>query len=98
MKKATKQELLEQALEQTEKYFNLVWYARSGKNLHIPAVIKEREKIEMKYPVEINLLTSKEGDWYHGFNSGCLASFRFILTSFEDSVEEAYEMFPELDS
>jgi len=89
MKKATKQELLKLSIEQAEKYCDLVWYARSK---------QKAKSFEEKYPNEIKALQGEYGDWYHGFNSGCLAAFRMILTGFENGIDEANKNFPELDS
>lgn len=38
------------------------------------------------------------GDWQHGFNSGCLAAFRYITLLIEEGKELAEEEFPDLDS
>ncbi len=97
MKKATKKEVLEMAIKQEEKYVELVWFARSGRNLHIPAVVLQRERIEKMYPEEVKKLQG-EWDWEHGFNSGMLAGMRLITSMMEVDVEHAEENFPELDS
>lgn len=98
MKKATKKEVLEMAIKQEEKYVELVWFARSGRNLHIPAVVLQRERIEKMYPEEVKQLQGESGDWAHGFNSGMLAGMRLITSMMEVDVEHAEENFPELDS
>jgi hypothetical protein len=98
MKKATKKEVLEMAIQQEEKYFDLVWFARSNKNSHIPLVMINREIIEANYPKEIEDLSGEYGDWSHGFNSGMLAGMRLIVSMMEYNTEEAIENFPELDS
>jgi len=98
MKKATKKQVLEHSVAMSQKYFDLVWYARSGHNAHLPYVEEERKKIEKLYSNEVNELSGDEADWTHGFNSGALAAFRFILTIMEEGIEEAYQDFPELDS
>ena len=73
-----------------------------------------------QYPNEINALMRDETNWTHGFNSGCLAAFRFCERALNPSMElddyfleelldedvfetdtpleEAEEMFPELDT
>jgi hypothetical protein len=98
MKKATKQQVLEMAVKQEEKYVELVWFARSGRNLHIPAVVIQRERIEGMYPEEVKHIQGESGDWAHGFNSGMLAGMRLITSMMEIDVEHAEENFPELDS
>jgi hypothetical protein len=41
--------------------------------------------VEERFPYEVERLTSPStGDFAHGFNSGCLAAFRFFLTALED--------------
>ena len=66
-----------------DKYCDLVWYARSGINLykHRPEVTEQvlniRAKVEEMYPKEIESY-HRNGDFNHGFNSGCLAAFRLI--------------------
>lgn len=98
MKKATKKEVLEMAMDYQRKYEELVWYARSGRNTHIPVVVTHRERIEGMYPKEVEDLSNESGDWFHGFNSGMLAGMRLITSMMEMSTEYATENFPELDT
>jgi hypothetical protein len=98
MKKATKQEVLEMAMTNEQKYENLVWYARSGKNIHIPAVMNYRTKLEEMYPKELEDLSGENTDWFHGFNSGMLAGMRLITSMMMIDTEHATENFPELDT
>ena len=98
MKKATKQQVLEMAIKQQSKYEELIWFARSGRNTHIPAVVTHRKRIKEMYPEEIELLSGESGDWAHGFNSGMLAGMRLITSMMELGQEFAEENFPELDS
>ena len=98
MKKATKQEVLKMAYEQQKKYEELVWFARSGRNAHMPVVKNHRERIEGMYPQEIRNLLGETGDWSHGFNSGMLAGMRLIVSMMEYNTEHAVENFPELDT
>jgi hypothetical protein len=100
MKKATKKEVLEMAIQKSEMYCDLVWLARvKPENYNaIPQVREHVKKISETYPDEVNNLNGEYGDFNHGFNSGCLAAFRMILTMMEYGVEESVEMFPELDS
>jgi len=75
------------------KYLSLVWYARSDPlNKRIQ---KNRAKIENSHPKEVAELKG-EGDvgdsnWHHGFNSGCLAMVRLVMT-------DNLEVFPDLDT
>lgn len=74
-----------------EKYFSLVWYARSEPKESafwetVPARIKDgalngQAKVEERYPDEIDELRGPEGSWSHGFNSGMLACLRLINTA-----------------
>ena len=89
--------------ENDEKYCSLVWYARANPKKHTgsikEAVLKGISEVENKYPKETDSF-NEEGanDWVHGFNSGMLASARLYLSMIEESVEQALEDFPELDS
>jgi len=81
-----------------ERYCDLVWYARS--NPDEPLIRAVRERVEETYPNEVKALASVEGQWEHGFNSGCLAAFRLVLGmlgSAEDA-EFAKQEFPFLDT
>jgi hypothetical protein len=92
-------ELIKAIQEKENKYFDLVWYARSGpENDKIKGVKENKQRIETLYPNEVNGLQSERGDWEHGFNSGMLAAFRYILTLSEMDKETADEEFPNLDS
>ena len=85
--------------EKEHKYSELVWYARSLKNLHFHGVIENRNRIEKSHPNEImNLKNTDTSDWHHGFNSGMLASTRYILSLKEYGKELADEEFPDLVS
>jgi hypothetical protein len=92
--------LLKEHLSNLEdKYFDLVWYARSGKNMHSSEVREKRLKVQSKYPIEITHLNNpKEGDWNHGFNSGMLAATRFLVDLIQFGEETANENFPFLDT
>ena len=79
-----------------EKYYNLVWYARSDKNSHCNR--ESRAKIETLYPALTKQLCSKEeADWAHGFNSGMLACLR-VMNGGKGLTHESIEEFPMLDS
>lgn len=96
MNKETKEYIKE--LEQ--KYFELVWFMRN-REYKSPKLLRE---VEDKYPKETTALLSDDGGcyWEHGFNSGCLAMLRFILTATDRSkfagLKQAKEDFPELDT
>lgn len=86
------------------KYFDLVWYARSGCDRAVPAdvaagcLVKQCE-VEEAYPEEVAEIRSPErGDWEHGFNSGALAMARYVLTLFEFGRDAADDEFPMLDT
>tara|TARA_R100000734_G_C3230358_1_gene38595 strand:+ start:137 stop:454 length:318 start_codon:yes stop_codon:yes gene_type:complete len=85
-----------------EKYFNLVWLARKyPEDYKNPKIAPKIKEVKDLYPEEVKDLGSpEEGDWMHGFNSGCLAAFRYILTSLEDKdgLQQADDEFPFLDT
>ena len=89
------------AIEEMEKkYFDLVWYARKKpEHLSIDGVKENVQRIEKENPEECENLKSYEmGDWQHGFNSGCLAAFRYVMYFMEFGKDFADEEFPMLDS
>ena len=84
-----------------KKYFDLVWYARSQprhmmeeqgtpEHIIVGALNAQARKEEM-YPDEIDDY-KKTPDWTHGFNSGCLATMRFVLSAMSK------EIFPDQES
>ena len=80
-----------------EKYTHLVWYARSRsremmeeegtpENI-IQGALNAQAKVEERFVDEIDELCCPEtGDWTHGFNSGALATIRFVLSAMESDV------------
>lgn len=85
-----------------KKYCDLVWFAR--KNLEClkddhPSM-PQMVRIKMQIPAEIKKLSSDEADWHHGFNSGCLAAFRFAIGMLGDQGDRelAEDEFPMLDT
>lgn len=74
-----------------QKFFDLVWYARSqsreqmeqqGTPEHIiQGALNSQARKEEMYVDEIDELCSERGSWQHGFNSGCLATIRYVLTA-----------------
>lgn len=94
-----------------DKYFKLVWYARSDKVLpkeraDLPLnnrseIDARHTEIEAAYPEEVaNLAFDEEAAWHHGFNSGCLAAARLIMGAHDggDLWQLAQDSFPMLDS
>jgi hypothetical protein len=84
-----------------QKYFELVWYARrQPHNLKNEIVKRKSDEVEERWGNEFSFPTN--GDWEHGFNSGCLAAFRFVLEAMDKSkfggLEQARENFPMLDT
>jgi hypothetical protein len=94
-----KNEIFDLVSEKEGKYLDLVWYARSCKNLQVDGVAESRTRIEKAHPNEtVNLNDSDISDWHHGFNSGMLAALRFIIDLDEEGIESAEENFPSLDT
>ena len=58
----------------------------------------ELQKIVDKFPEDYSLLKGQDGQFHHGFNSGALAAFRYVLDIIETGVEHAEEEFPNLDT
>ena len=114
----------EDFLQFEEKFEKLVWYARSphkdvihevykGRPEHIiQGALNSQAKVEEQYPEEIDAF-DENPDWQHGFNSGCLAAMRYVITALypyevEDEeeggtftvggLEDAKEFFPELST
>jgi len=85
----------------TNKYFDLVWYARCDQQKRLEEecyeALKACQRIEKQYPEEVKAL-GEDDNWSHGFNSGMLAASRLYLSMIEYDVEQALEDFPELDS
>ena len=76
----------------TEKYESLVWYARSNPAsdvkywAQVPADIRDgafkaQMRVEEDYPEDVTQLRTCPENWQHGFNSGALATLRFVLTA-----------------
>ena len=124
MKNLADEEFLDAIAEFQSKYEKLVWYARSKPPSNtdywdkVPHKIREgafnaQARVEEHFPQEVEALRNAEGDWTHGFNSGCLAAFRFVLTALdnewhqdpdtnelwcEGGLETALEEFPAIDT
>ena len=59
------------------------------------------KRLEEKYPEECKKLRDPDtAVWEHGFNSGSLAAFRWMLHSFDDMLyaETANDWYPNLDT
>lgn len=108
-KKLTSSECNALLAKMEDKYFDLVWFiqAESKYRSYLESTddtVEESEKasarIAATYPEEIAELSGDDGHWVHGFNSGCLAAFRFALdlTGGKDDQEFAITNFPYVDS
>ena len=98
--KATKQQLIEEVKKLEHKYEMLVWYARKSQQQTdtMEGVRIAAEQVCKDYPEETESLRSPlSGDWQHGFNSGMLAGTRFVLDALDAGIEEAHEIFPDLN-
>lgn len=99
-KSTTKAVVLAEVKKMESKYFNLVWYARSSpKNYSIDGVLESRNRIEKAHPEEVaKLKGGADSGWFHGFNSGMLAGMRYEMDLLTEGIEEAEDLFPDLDS
>lgn len=71
----------------SDYYCNLVWWARSDDPLKQCPDILDRQRCNLgeekfiKFMQDVNNLSDpRHGDWNHGFNSGCLAMSRLLLS------------------
>ena len=91
--------ILEALVRLEKKYFNLVWYARkSPEDIHVPEIEKPMKVVEFLYEEEVENIKGENGDWHHGFNSGALAAFRYLMSIVDFGIQHAEESFPELDT
>ena len=102
------EEITEELQKLEKKFLDLVWYARSNPREDegywntVPDDIRRgafnaQLRVETLYSEEVESLKSEERDWQHGFNSGALATFRFIITALDDELIEdecTGELFP----
>jgi hypothetical protein len=94
-----KKELIENVITKETKYADLLWYARtSPEHINIKGVKENKDRIEKLYLNEVTQLSSENGDWQHGFNSGMVAALRYVLTMDDLGLEQANDEFPMLDS
>tara|TARA_R100001163_G_C5021558_1_gene164239 strand:+ start:69 stop:392 length:324 start_codon:yes stop_codon:yes gene_type:complete len=95
--------------EMAEKHFNLVWFARRSPEQveQYPSPAREQamdalKEIERKFPDDVLRISSVDGDFWHGFNSGVLASLRLIqgldAATTKEEEEAEFEEFPFLDT
>ena len=79
--------------------FSKLWPSGDYHKDLVEGALKHLKEVEKKYPDECAALNPPEkdrnGDWQHGFNSGCLAAIRYALA---DGDEVAQSLFPELDT
>lgn len=95
-----------------KKYCDLVWIARKPHPNADPefydgefgkACLDAQAEVLGKYPDDVKALSCPDGgDWTHGFNSGCLAAFRYAARVLEGEYylfNEDWDFdFPELDT
>lgn len=95
----TQSEINQKMMEFEEKYELLVWYARKSEHQinTIPAVRECVLEVQTSYPHECQELNEYR-DWAHGFNSGMLASVRYLLEMERSGVDCADKNFPSLDT
>lgn len=88
--------------EDSDKYCTLVWYSRCNPDKHNEPLKSQLQKnihrIQNQYPKETIELSGRNSDRQHGFHSGMLAGARFYSSVIDESLEQAFEDFPFLDS
>ena len=94
-----KSDVIDKLVAMEQKYFDLVWLARSRPEDGTLAAAK-REKVRTLYPDEAGELSGEHSDWQHGFHSGCLAALRLAVGLLGTKLERemAESDFPMLDS
>lgn len=81
------------------KYYQLVAYARKRpEDRKYPLVERLIKEVEFLYEDELNELRGENSDWQHGFHSGALAAFRYVLGITDFGIEHADREFPFLDT
>jgi predicted restriction endonuclease len=96
----SKEDILNEISSMHDKYESLVKYARvTPEQISEHKLVQELvNKVQSEYTNEVNKLSSVDGDWHHGFNSGMLAALRYIITMDSIDKDTAQEWFPELDT
>lgn len=99
-KTSSKEDILKEVSSMHDKYESLVKYARvTPEQISKHKLIQELvTKVESDYIKEVKELSGKDGDWYHGFNSGMLAACRYILNLNDVDKDFADSNFPFLDT
>lgn len=94
-----KSDVIDKLVAMEQKYFDLVWLARSRPEDGDVAAAK-RDTIRRLYPEEAGELRGDSSDWQHGFHSGCLAALRLAvgLLGNKTEIEMAERDFPFLDT
>lgn len=73
-----------------DKYWELVWFARSDEKKLMEderyEVLKRLKEISEKYKEEVADLYGESSDWAHGFNSGILAYARYLDSYTKDDL------------
>jgi hypothetical protein len=94
-----KSDVLIELMAYEKKYCDLVWLARKRPD-DPPRTLKQCRVIRKKHPQEVARLSGEHSDWEHGFNSGCLAAFRYAIGLLGTKVETemAIRDFPFLDT
>ena len=94
-----KSDVIDKLVAMEQKYFDLVWMARSRTG-DGPVAAAKRKVICELYPEEVDQLDGPNGNWQHGFHSGCLASLRLAVGLLGNKMERemAESDFPMLDS
>ena len=56
------------------------------------------QKVVDKFPADYANLQGQDGQFHHGFNTGALAAFSYVLDIMESGVKFAEDQFPNLDT
>ena len=96
----SKEDILKEVSSMHDKYESLVKYARvTPEQISEHKLIQELvNKVQSEYTKEANELSSEDGDWHHGFNSGMLAACRYVLNLNDVDKDFADSNFPFLDT
>ena len=77
------------------------WATKKRRESTSNSILQARKAVQTiveKYPADYANLLGEDGRFYHGFNSGALAAFRYVLDIIETGVEHAEGEFPNLDT